>query len=119
MPANFRQYFSERGHPLLFVGEPCSVPVITAENYTKWYNLYIVMPDGSVQQVESGDILEIDDRKVGCLWVDHHFHPRLFYRLAEKLGGTIDERAVEVAAGRWMIEREDDDKYNFHDPSLD
>lgn len=116
---HYRVYFSPRCKPLLYMGNPCEVPVVTLENYTKWYEIFLVMPDGSVQAVDSGIVTDIEDPKVRRMWVDHHYHPRLLYRLAEYYKGTVDERAVEVAAGRWMIERVDDDKNQFHDPSLD
>jgi hypothetical protein len=114
----YRTYFSPRGIPLLYIGEPCEVPVVTLENYTKWYEIFLVMPDGSVQAVPSNIVSNIDDPKVGLLWVGHHFHPRLLYRLADYYNGCTDERAVETAAGRWMIEHLDSDEYHFVNPAL-
>lgn len=112
-----RTYLSNRGIPLLYVGKPCDIPIVTLENYTKWYEVYLVMPDGSVQVAEG--TLALLDKFEDAHWVDHHYHPRFLYRLAQVLNGTVDERAVEVAAGRWMIERLQDDAYKFHDPELD
>lgn len=119
MTANTPMYLSPRGNPLLYVREPTTVPIVTLENYTKWYEIFLVMPDGSVQEIDSDLIFDIDDSKVGCLWIDHLYHPRLLYRIAERLNACVDERAVEVAAGRWMIEQVNSDEYNFHNPALD
>lgn len=111
-----RVYLSDRGIPLLYVAEPCEVPVVTLENYTKWYDVYLVMPDGSVQVVEG--VLALVDKFDDAWWVDHLYHPRLLYRLAQVLNATVDERAIEVAAGRWMIERLEDDHHKFDDPKF-
>lgn len=101
-------YLSKRNIPLLYIGEPVSVPVLTLENYTKWYNIYLVMPDGAVDTVNSDVILDIvsqyQSREYPCLWVDHLYHPFLLEKLAEKLNAELDERAQEVAAGRWYFE---------------
>ena len=41
-------YLSERGHTLVYWSPPSEVPVLTVENYVKWYGLYLVHPDGRV-----------------------------------------------------------------------
>lgn len=101
-------YLSKRNLPLLYVGPPGKVPIVTLENYTKWYDIYLVMPDGSVQTVDSHLILEVVDEETSkdhpCLWGDHLYHPVLIEKLAKKLGAQYDERAQEVAAGRWYYE---------------
>jgi hypothetical protein len=111
-------YLTPRGHALLYVNQPLDVPVVTLENYAKWYEVYLVNPDGEVQKVDPDLINTVQNKHSDALWVDHHFHPRLLYRLAEWIGGTVDERAVEVAAGRWVIERYSDTDYKFHDPAI-
>lgn len=102
-----RTYLSKRGFPLLFVQPPLDVPVLTAENYDKWYELYLVQPDGSVTQVDSTAVLDVADKHPDARWVDHLYHPRLLYRLAKHLGAELDERLLEVATGRWIFESED------------
>jgi hypothetical protein len=115
-------YLSERGQALLYVGEPCSIPVLTLENCAKWYEgLYMVMPDGRVQKVDIEVTSMVMDTHRDALWVDHLYHPRLLWRLAKHLGATLDERAHEVAIGRWMLESGNCDAQvsalNFDDPS--
>lgn len=100
-----RTYLSERGFPLLYVSEPGSVPTLTLENYTKWYEgLYLVTPEGAVQKVAIEIVELVMDKHDDALWIDHVYHPRLLYRLAQHLGAELDERALEVAIGRWMLE---------------
>lgn len=99
-------YLSWRGLPLLYVGKPLDKPVLTLENYTKWYRVQLVMPDGSVQDVESGKLLEANDKIDIYGWVDHLFHPKLLIQMAKDLNAYTDERALECAGGRWMREND-------------
>jgi len=50
-----RFYFSNRNLPLIYYGEPSEKPVITVENYLKWYDLYLVLPTGSVERISFGE----------------------------------------------------------------
>lgn len=104
MPQSIRQYLSERGFPLLYIGEPLSVPVITLENYTKWYSIYRIEPDGTVNKIPPEVIDEVMARHEDAFYVDHNPHPRLLFRLSVMLGADLDERAEEVATGRWIQE---------------
>lgn len=116
-----RNYTTRRGHQLLYVHKPCDVPVVTLENYTKWYNIYLVMPDGSIQDVPASVVLEVCDKYPDARWVDHLYHPRLLYRVAHHLNATTCERSIEVAIGRWILEsmdRQEEVDRNFHDPAL-
>lgn len=118
-----RTYISERGFPLLYVSQPGPKSVLTLENYTKWYEgLYLVMPDGTIEKVTIGVVELVADKHHDALWVDHLYHPRLLYRLAQHLGAELDERALEVAIGRWMLESGTCDalftSLNFDDPLL-
>jgi hypothetical protein len=123
MSDSHRIYESERGFPLLYVYQPGPNPVLTLENYTKWYEgIYLVMPDGSVQKVGVDTIDEVQNKHRDALWVDHLYHPRLLYRVARHLNADIDERAVEVAIGRWMLEsgncHREVETLKFEDPDL-
>lgn len=102
-----KTYTSKRNHPLLFVGEPSTDPILTAENYTKWYELYLVQPDGSVTEVAVEDLQLVMEQHDDARWVDHLYHPRLIYWLADQLKAEIDERLIEVAIGRWILESGD------------
>jgi hypothetical protein len=99
-----KNYYSDRGMQLLYVGQTCGVPILTLENYMKWYNMFLVNPDGSVELVSINVIQEAMERDPLAIQSDHSYHPRLLFRIAELLKAEVDERAIEVAAGRWMIE---------------
>lgn len=99
-------YLSWRGLPLLYVRKPLDKPVLTLENYTKWYRVQLVMPTGEVQDVESGAILAANDKITIFGWVDHLFHPKLLIQLAKDLDAYTDERALECAGGRWLREND-------------
>lgn len=125
--ANNFNYLSARGIPLLYVRAPGDKPVLTLENYTKWYGMDLVMPSGLVEGVDPEIMSAAADEEKYCVMGDHLFHPRLLIRVAKKLDAYLDERAVEVAAGRWMLEssmvedivEEFKDKLDFHGSDLE
>lgn len=88
-------YVSNHGHPLLWQ-EPLDVPVVTVENYEKWYSLYVLFPDGRVETVPGETILDVDSGG-NCLWIDHCFHPRLLLLVAKHYGGCSHPTALEAA----------------------
>ena len=101
-------YLSERGIPLL-----CQTPgtfgnpIVTLENYEKWYGPYILHHNGLVEAADPGDLSDINTRLGGGLIGDHNFHPRLLNELAKHIGGEADWRAIEMAGGRWVSEQLD------------
>ena len=102
---SIRTYQSARGHLLLYVGEPSEKSIVTLENYTKWYNIQVILPDGNVGIVDPAFILKCaDECPSGKRWIDHLYHPVLLEKIAEKLDAELCERAHEVAAGRWYLE---------------
>lgn len=101
-------YLSSRGIPLL-CQTPSSFgkPIVTMENYCKWYGVYILHPDGRVESADHDLLSEICDEVNYCLMGDHNYHPRLLNELAKKIGGTADYRAIEATGGRWVSEQMD------------
>lgn len=92
---NFQTYFSPRGHQLVFIGKPAEVPIVTIENYHKWYSIYLIMPDGSVQPFDLG--IEVE-------FIDHTPFPGTLYDFAKKLGYYMDEQSYEMMVGRILDE---------------
>lgn len=90
---------SERDKPLCLYFS-ADVPIITLENYEKWYNVYVVFPGDKVEKVPSHLVLEAGD---GGLWIDHDYHPQLLHNLAKIYCGEVDHTALEMAAGRWVL----------------
>lgn len=105
-------YLSGRGIPLL-CQSPSSFPIVTLENYCKWYGLEILHPDGRVESVDPDIISECCDRVNFILTVDHNFHPRLINEVAKLIGGEADWRAIEMAGGRWVSEIMDGELKGF------
>lgn len=102
--SRYRMYLSKRNIPLLYVGDPVDVPIITMENYTKWYGIYLVMPDGSVELVKP-DLMMVAAESLPFLpFGDHLYHPQLLIQLRRDHGWEVDERAIETAGGRWVRE---------------
>lgn len=101
-----RVYLSDREMPLLYMGEPLDKPVITLENYTKWYRIFMVLPTGEVETIDSDAVLATNDKLLVQGWLDHLYHPQLLIRLGKDLNAYTDERALECAGGRWLREND-------------
>ena len=99
-------YYSDRGLPLVYTGGLLDEPVLTVENYMKWYNLFLVLPTGEVRpltQEEYDDIACVvlrDESSVG----DHVWNPKAVILAMKGKGWRIDRSALEMITGRWYIE---------------
>lgn len=95
-----RLFVSGRGFTLL-QQEPCLIPVITLELYEKWYNVFVLHPDGTVLEVPPHLVMKANGSD--CLWIGHEYHPELLQRLAEIYCGCTHAAALEMTAGRWIM----------------
>lgn len=106
-------YFSDRDMPLVYCWSNPETPVITVENYCKWYTIHVVMPDGSVEcpDLPYGD---------GDLWWhDHVPSPDFCKHAAEALvalsskyaNAHWDTQSLEMVMGRYY--REVDEKMEW------
>lgn len=95
---------SQRNIPLIYIGRH-DVPIVTMENYMKWYGIYVVHPNGVVENVAPDVLDELcgDDYFIA----DHNYHPTLLRRVAKHFNGEVDPVSLEVALGRWKMEIED------------
>ena len=93
------QYRSNRGHPLL-AQTTQNKPILTLEAYSKWYNIHLLHPDGTVTEVESEVIL----KAAPGLWIDHNYHPMALILVAMHLDVYYCELSLELAAGRCVLE---------------
>lgn len=100
MSQEIHTYITDRGFPLLWMGKS-DEPVVTLENYEKWYSVYVVFPDNTIEKVDAGLLGELSD---GEFWFDHYFHPELLRRVAKYYKGFADNMAIEAATGRWCLE---------------
>lgn len=117
-------YVSDRKIPLL-----CQEPdtfgriTVTMEDYSKWYGVILLHPDGRVENVD-GDLLNTLEREFRHpVRGDHNFHPQLLNKIAEHYKGVVDWRAFEMACGRWVLEIDESlvggievDSLYFHSP---
>lgn len=90
---------SPRGHPL-FGEARTDVPVLTVEDYDKWYELYVLHPDG---RIEALDFHELDDGE-GSPFASHVPNPQKMQALVDRRDWNVDEKALEKVAGRWFLE---------------
>jgi hypothetical protein len=112
-------YKSERGKPLVFQGTPGKIPVLTVENYMKWYDYFLVFPDGHVEGLHANGRHVVADKVAqeyeGPVHGDHIFGPGYIMALSVALGVQVCSESFEMMVGRWEIEYKDN--YNF--PSID
>ena len=107
-------YRSKRGHPLVFCGvTSASRPVLTVENYPKWYGFVLVKPDGSVEDVSFGVLQEVADERGVSAYVDSAPNAELVPELARKMGWHLDSVSYELMVGRWEAEVVNPKKYDF------
>ena len=94
--SNYTTYFSDRGIPLVFnrVLDSTGTPVLTVENYLKWYTLYLINPDASVVSIcfpDNG-------------YCDHVPYPSAVEILAEENGWYLCEESMAMIVGRYYME---------------
>jgi len=94
-------YLSNRGHPLVHCTPPIAIPVLTVENYVKWYTLHVVHPDGRVQEVDFPT-----ESPAGSAFMDHVPNPVACQKLAADKGWLWDENSLDMIWGRWRREVE-------------
>lgn len=94
---------SARNLPLV-AQTPGDVPVLTVENYCKWYTLHLLHPDGRVEPVSYGVLEGFCDGEEQTPYVDHVPNPVLVERLCAAMGWELDEQSHEMMIGRWIME---------------
>ena len=94
---------SDRGKPLI-CQEKGTKPIITVENYIKWYHIFVIWPDGNVTKASFDIIEQINNHSTKTLICDHLFHPLLIEKYAEITDSLVDEVSLATITGRWMFE---------------
>ncbi len=98
---------SERGLPLLYQGTPVySVPVVTAEDYGKWYGVYLVNTNGSIERVED------PSDEYHAVWEDSHIpNPARLWDWARKKRYAVDPLLMKEVSERlnedWACDNND------------
>lgn len=87
-------------------------PVLTVELSGKWYSLFLIHDDRTVEGVTFAELSDIWDdpqlhpsfRRSGAAYVDHVPNPYAVAKLADSRAWHLDELAYELIWGRWMLE---------------
>ena len=96
-------YYSDRLHPLVYRGIPSKeTPILTVENYVKWYSLHLVQLDGSVV------VVQFPEWGPGGRsgFMDHVPDPIACQKLAADNDWVWDENSLDMIWGRWRREAE-------------
>lgn len=86
---------TKRGHQLIYNGVS-DRPIVTVELYCKWYSLYLIQPNGSVE--------EFIPPTEEVSFKDDTFNPIELVQYALKMNYLIDDLAFELIIGRWETE---------------
>lgn len=117
MELEYRLHFSGRGVPLVWVTRPLrDRAVLTVENYTKWYSLFLIHPNGAVEEVPFPD--DKWARGNESAFCDHVPNPNAVQRFAADKGYGIDDQAYEMMVGRWELEVVDSAGTKYESPEV-
>lgn len=102
-------YITERGNPLIPT-KPSSngKALVCLENYGKWYDVFLLNSDGSVESVPTSLVTQISSILFRPTHVDHCYHPELLVAIATYLKAEWCEISYQLAFGRWLSEVEID-----------
>lgn len=86
--------------------------VLTVENYVKWYTLYIIYPNGEVEEIDNllkenkdNPLLEKVSDILNDGWYDHCIKPDTFKKIAEVLHLTYDTATIETVERRYQTDK--------------
>ena len=103
------KFFSRRGCPLITQNIIGDYPLISVERYLKWYELYLINPDGKVILIPS----DMDDSPLTwkqvdkiCdfygLTCDHSFYPCSVVDIADYMGAKIELQVYDAICRRYL-----------------
>lgn len=103
-----RMFFSPRGMPLVaWIDEDHAIsvgkPILTVENYAKWYELFLIEVDGCLTSLHFGH-LEQHTANGESAMCDHVPNPKSVAKMCEVRGYILDSQSFELMIGRWEIE---------------
>jgi len=111
-------YISKRGIPLItqnidevgYLENGDIQPILTMENYDKWYEMYIIHPDGQIQSFVHSENKETTPHT----WYNHAVYPAYFHLSAKRLGCTYDSRTFATVCERFVDDVLDGDWTKLH-----
>jgi len=96
------KFLSTRGLPLITQNidnlDGGTLGILTMENYDKWYSMYIIHVDGSVEEIHEAIINDV----FGVTWIDHAISPRAFHETAINLGLEYDNHTFAMVCERFV-----------------
>jgi hypothetical protein len=106
-----KYYYSERDIPLVFYKEKgfrLSQPVLTVENYSKWYKLHLIKNEKVIEYYPDEKILKYLENRFETYFISNHcFNPIIVQKIAEIEKFHLCEQSLEMIIGRWELEIKD------------
>lgn len=109
--SEFVVHLSDRSIPLVYNYPPGREPVLTIENYLKWYCLYRVDPSGKVTKIAFPDMG--NHAELGEPYGDHVPNPAHVARYVKKHNLYMDQNAWNMIVGRWVTETMERDGFDY------
>lgn len=90
---------------LLAITAPVTAPTLTVELTSKWYDVFVAHPDGTISTLDFYDDVPpyVEKDRLSSV-VDHTFNPLYIKRIAAHYGYRIDPVAYDLIVGRWTEE---------------
>lgn len=82
-------------------GDP---PVLTVENYMKWYEFWLVHYNGRIEPLDFGELQQMAHEMRVSPYCDHVPNPDVVVAWAKKMNFHLDPGALEAIIGRWELE---------------
>ncbi len=108
---SIKHYYSKQGLPLSYWHETnegiqgsLPRPVLCVGLYDKWYELFLVHPDGRVEEVWFSE-MEKDAAELHIVACPNHCpNPMVVQKFAERKGYILNNEAKEMIDGRWFLD---------------
>lgn len=106
---------SDRGVPLVSTVAVLDEPVLTVERYQKWYHLFLLTPTLGQKPTDAIKRIDVEELDFSILtnptfgrnhspYVDHVPNPVVVQRMCISYGWEIDDMALELMIGRWVLD---------------
>lgn len=98
-------YYSPRAVQLALFSHP-KEPTLTVELFEKWYSLFLVHPNGQIEEVPFPDDPESCPADVSA-YRDHAPNPEVVVNFARNHDYQVDNLSLELIVGRWELSNPD------------
>lgn len=104
-----QQEFTSNRNIKLITQEVNDKPMLTVENYMKWYDIFVIQINGEVVPVNEITYLKDIEDHAGRTWYDHCPTPAYFHEVSKRIGAEYDNETFSAVCVRFVEDILDDD----------